>query len=126
MKKNWFEKRKQKKKDQNYLSARESRRISRENRKITNGFEKMHKRKNVPESEFLTQMKDPGNVVEFDNLHSYFFTDIGAVKAVDGVSFEVPIGKTVGVVGESGCGKIRDKPFVDAAAAAPSGPNRQG
>ena len=50
-------------------------------------------------------MRDPNNVVEFDNPHTYFFTDIGTVKAVDGVSFEVPIGKTVGVVGESGCGK---------------------
>ena len=35
----------------------------------------------------------------------YFFTDVGTVKSVDGVSFEVPVGKTVGVVGESGCGK---------------------
>ncbi len=43
--------------------------------------------------------------MEFDNLHTYFFTDVGTVKSVDGVSFEVPIGKTVGVVGESGCGK---------------------
>ncbi len=50
-------------------------------------------------------MKDPNNCVEFDNVHTYFFTDIGTVKAVDGVSFEVPIGKTVGIVGESGCGK---------------------
>ena len=59
----------------------------------------------VPESEYTTQMKDPANAVEFDNLHTYFFTDTGVVKSVDGVSFEVPIGKTVGVVGESGCGK---------------------
>ena len=50
-------------------------------------------------------MKDPNNVVEFDDLHTYFFTDIGTVKAVDGVSFNIPTGKTVGVVGESGCGK---------------------
>lgn len=50
-------------------------------------------------------MKQEGNVVEFDNVHTYFFTDIGTVKAVDGVSFEVPQGKTVGIVGESGCGK---------------------
>ena len=50
-------------------------------------------------------MRDPRNVVEFDDLHSYFFTDTGTVKAVDGVSYEVPQGMTVGVVGESGCGK---------------------
>ena len=88
-----------------YLSAKDSRRISRYNRKVTNALEKQHKRKHVPESEYLTQMKDPSNTVEFDNLHSYFFTDVGTVKAVDGVTFEVPTGKTVGVVGESGCGK---------------------
>ncbi|MFA6947477.1 MAG: ABC transporter ATP-binding protein [Eubacteriales bacterium] len=50
-------------------------------------------------------MRDPNNVVEFDNLHTYFFTDVGTVKSVDGVSFDVPKGKVVGVVGESGCGK---------------------
>ena len=94
-----------KKHDDGYLSARESRKISRENRKITNAFEKKRKRKNVPESEYLTTMHNPANAVEFDNLHTYFFTDAGTVKSVDGVTFEVPIGKTVGVVGESGCGK---------------------
>jgi peptide/nickel transport system ATP-binding protein len=93
------------KKAEGYLSAAESRKISRENRKITNAFEKQRKRKNVPESEYLTTMKDPGNSVEFDDLHTYFYTDSGTVKAVDGVTYEVPIGKTVGVVGESGCGK---------------------
>ena len=94
-----------KKKDVGYLSAKESRRISRENRKITNEYEKRHKRKNVPESEYLTTMHNPENAVEFDNLHTYFFTDAGTVKSVDGVTFDVPQGKTVGIVGESGCGK---------------------
>ena len=94
-----------KKNENGYLSAKESRRISKENRRITNEFEKKRKRKHVDESEYTTHMKNPNNAVEFDNLHSYFFTDAGTVKAVDGVSFEVPIGKTVGVVGESGCGK---------------------
>ena len=93
------------KKQDGYLSAKESRRISKENRRITNEFEKKRKRKNVPESEYLTQMHDTNNAVEFDNLHTYFFTDVGTVKSVDGVTFDVPIGKTVGVVGESGCGK---------------------
>ena len=94
-----------KKHNDGYLSAKESRRISKENRKITNALEKKRKRKNVPESEYLTGMHDPNNAVEFDNLHTYFFTDTGVVKSVDGVTFSVPIGKTVGVVGESGCGK---------------------
>ena len=94
-----------KKHNDSYLSAKESRRISKENRKITNALEKKRKRKNVPESEYLTEMHDPNNAVEFDNLHTYFFTDTGVVKSVDGVTFSVPIGKTVGVVGESGCGK---------------------
>ena len=94
-----------KKHNDGYLPAKESRRISKENRKITNALEKKRKRKNVPESEYLTEMHDPNNAVEFDNLHTYFFTDTGVVKSVDGVTFSVPIGKTVGVVGESGCGK---------------------
>ncbi len=93
------------KKGANYISAKESRRISKENRRITAEIEKKRNRKNIPREEYITKMKDPKNVVEFDNVHTYFFTDIGTVKAVDGVSFEVPEGKTVGIVGESGCGK---------------------
>lgn len=93
------------KKQEGYLSTKESRRISKENRRITDRYEKQRKRRNVPESEYVTEMHDEKNAVEFDNLHTYFFTDTGVVKSVDGVSFEVPIGKTVGVVGESGCGK---------------------
>ncbi|MCI9662885.1 MAG: ABC transporter ATP-binding protein [Lachnospiraceae bacterium] len=95
----------EKKKSSNYISAKESRQISRNNRRITKEIEKKRNRKNIPESEYITQMKNPDNCVEFDNVHTYFFTDIGTVKAVNGVSFEVPQGKTVGIVGESGCGK---------------------
>ena len=68
-------------------------------------YEKQKKRQKVDASEYLTQMRNPDNVVEFDNLNTYFFTDIGTVHAVDGCSFDIPKGKTVGVVGESGCGK---------------------
>lgn len=92
-------------KNVNYLSAKELRKISKENRKITDEFERIRNRKDVPESEYVTTMKNPNNILEIDNLNTYFFTDIGVVKAVDGVSFDVPRGKTVGVVGESGCGK---------------------
>ncbi len=54
---------------------------------------------------YTTKMRDANNVVEFDNVCTYFFTDVGTVKAVDGVSFDIPKCATVGVVGESGCGK---------------------
>jgi len=93
------------KKTSSRLSARESARITRANRKITNSIEEQRDRRNVPESEYLTKMEDPNNVVEFDDLHTYFFTDVGTVKAVDGVTYEIPQGSSVGVVGESGCGK---------------------
>ena len=96
---------KNKSKSANYISAKESKRISNENRKITNEIEKNRNRKHIPEDEYITKMNNPNNVVEFDQVQTYFFTDIGTVKAVDGVSFEVPQGKTVGIVGESGCGK---------------------
>ena len=68
-------------------------------------FEKLKKRKNIPESEYLTKMKDDSNLIEFDNICTWFFTDAGTVRAVDGVSFDIPKGKTIGIVGESGCGK---------------------
>ncbi len=68
-------------------------------------FNKKKKRKNVPESEYYAEMRDENNLVEFDNLQTYFYTDGGTVKAVDGVSFDIPKGKTIGIVGESGCGK---------------------
>jgi len=44
-------------------------------------------------------------VLEIDNLQTHFFTDDGVVKAVDGVSYSVGRHETLGVVGESGCGK---------------------
>jgi oligopeptide/dipeptide ABC transporter ATP-binding protein len=44
-------------------------------------------------------------LLEIENLHTFFHTDVGVARAVDGVSFAVGVGETVGVVGESGCGK---------------------
>ncbi len=94
-----------KKKNASYISGRESIRISRFNRKLTRKLEKERDNAKKDPSLYVTQMHDNNNIVEFDNMCTYFFTDIGTVKAVDGVTFEIPRSSTVGVVGESGCGK---------------------
>lgn len=91
------------KQNTHYISAKESRDIARSNRREIRRLQKL--RKTYRRADCVTQMKDPRNVVEFDDLHTYFFTDNGVVKAVNGVSFDIPQGATVGVVGESGCGK---------------------
>lgn len=88
-----------------YISKEQIKATAKENARIIKELEKQNNRVNVPEEEYLTTMKDSNNVVEFDDLHAYFFTDAGIVKAVDGVSFNIPKKSIVGVVGESGCGK---------------------
>ncbi len=87
-----------------YLTGKEVRAIAKANNREMRRLEKLKKRK-LPESEFLSEMKDRENILEVEDLHSYFYTDQGVVKAVNGVSFQVPQGSTVGIVGESGCGK---------------------
>lgn len=93
------------KKKSSYISGKESKKISKFNRKLTRKLEKERRNSKVDPAVYHAKMKDPNNIVEFDNVCSYFFTDIGTVKAVDGISFEVPKCSTVGIVGESGCGK---------------------
>lgn len=46
-----------------------------------------------------------GVLLEVKDLRTYFFTQEGVVKAVDGISYELNEGETLGIVGESGCGK---------------------
>ena len=92
-------------KKSSYISAKESRRITRFNRRVTKKLEADRANANKDPKLYTTKMRDANNVVEFDNVCTYFFTDVGTVKAVDGVSFDIPRCATVGVVGESGCGK---------------------
>ena len=92
------------KKDNHYLTGKEIREIAKANAKEMRRLEKGKYRKKQL-SEYTTEMKNPNNILEVEDLHSYFFTDQGVVKAVNGVSFEIPLNSTVGVVGESGCGK---------------------
>jgi peptide/nickel transport system ATP-binding protein len=88
----------------NYLTIKESRKIIQYNIKQMKYYEGLKKKKKDP-SEYIVEMNDPSNIIEIDNLQTHFFTDNGTVKSVNGVSFNIPRNKIIGIVGESGCGK---------------------
>lgn len=81
------------------------REIKKFNARMYAQYSKEKRKKRVPKSQYETVMEDKDNILELDELKVYFYTDTGTVKAVDGVSFSIPKGKTIAVVGESGCGK---------------------
>lgn len=93
-----------KKNKSGYLTLKESRKIIKYNVKQMKYYEGLKKKK-IDSSVYTTTMKDPNNIIEIENLQTYFFTDSGTVKSVNGVSFNIPKNKIIGVVGESGCGK---------------------
>ena len=86
------------------LSLKESRAILKSNIAEMKKYEKL-KRKKVTPDYFTTELKDENNILEVENLHTYFYTDSGVSKAVNGITFSVPKNSIVGLVGESGCGK---------------------
>ena len=90
--------------NKHYLSGREIRAIAKANAREMKRLE-AYKKRRADVSEFTAEMRDPNNILEIQDLHTYFFTEQGVVKAVNGVSFDVPKNMTVGIVGESGCGK---------------------
>ncbi len=53
----------------------------------------------------VTMTNNRRNILQIENLKTYFHTMDGVVRAVDGVSLEIEAGQTLGLVGESGCGK---------------------
>ncbi|MFQ5904671.1 MAG: ATP-binding cassette domain-containing protein, partial [Candidatus Binatia bacterium] len=61
------------------------------------------------------------SLLEVRGLKTYFYTSLGVVKAVDGVSYDVGEGETVALVGESGCGKTVSALSVMRLVAAPAG-----
>ncbi len=93
-----------KKNNNNYISIKESRKIIKYNIKQMRYYESLKKKK-LDVKDYTSVMHDENNIIEIENLKTCFFTDNGTVMSVNGVSFDIPKNKIVGVVGESGCGK---------------------
>ena len=59
----------------------------------------------MPLTHLQSRVSMTNDILQIRDLQTHFFTESGVVRAVDGVSFDIPAGKTLGVLGESGCGK---------------------
>ena len=91
-------------KNPNLLTLKESREIIKSNLREMKRYEKLKREKKTPE-QFTTVMKSNDNVLEIEDLETFFYTDNGVVRSVNKISFDVPKDSIVGLVGESGCGK---------------------
>lgn len=91
-------------KNPNLLTLKESREIIKNNLREMKHYEKLKREKKTPE-QFTTVMKSNDNVLEIEDLETFFYTDNGVVRSVNKISFDVPKDSIVGLVGESGCGK---------------------
>ena len=76
-----------------YLTGREIRAIAKANSKEMKRLE-AYKNRKASEEEFISELNNPENILEIDDLHTYFFTEQGVVKAVNGVSIDVPKNST--------------------------------
>ena len=91
-------------KNPNLLTLKESREIIKSNLREMKLYEKLKREKKTPD-QFTTVMKSNNNVLEIEDLETFFYTDNGVVRSVNKISFDVPKNSIVGLVGESGCGK---------------------
>ena len=91
-------------KNPNLLTLKESREIIKSNLREMKRLEKIKREKQTPD-QFTTVMKSNDNVLEIEDLETYFYTDNGVVRSVNKISFDVPKDSIIGLVGESGCGK---------------------
>ena len=91
-------------KNPNLLTLKESREIIKNNLREMKRLEKIKRTKRTPD-QFTTVMKSNDNILEIEDLETYFYTDNGVVRSVNKISFDVPKDSIIGLVGESGCGK---------------------